>query len=90
MSNLINPSLSPDLYKEGNQKGEGVGRKIGQILCKKFTRNTRKVDVGYYSGGGPNHSKNRCVFAFSLFIAAPQPRGADHGVGSNFTPTSTI
>ena len=36
VSNLINLSLSPDLYKEGKEKGEGVGTKIGQIFCKKF------------------------------------------------------
>ena len=69
-------------------------RKIGQNLCKKFTKNTRKVDVGYYSGGGLNHSKNRRVLLFptnfSFFIAAPPSRGADHSVGLNFKPTYII
>ena len=68
-------------------------RKIGQNLCKKFTKNTRKVDVGYFSGREPNHSKNRRIFLFpanfSFFIAAPLSRGVDHGIGSNFTPTIT-
>ena len=38
VSNLINPSFSPDLYKEGKEKVMGVGRKTGRILCKKFTK----------------------------------------------------
>ena len=68
--------------------------------CKKFTRNTNlseileKVDVCYYFGEWPNHSKNLRVSIFpansSLFIAAPQPRGTDYGVSSNFTPTIII
>ena len=64
------------------------------ILCKTvYTKNTKKkVDVSYYSGGGPNHSKFTVLLAFpansSRFIAAPQPRGTDHGIGSNSTPTA--
>ena len=49
------------------------------------------ADVGYYSGGGPNHFKNPFSDYLSdknwLFIAASYPRGADHVVGSNSTPT---
>ena len=49
------------------------------------------MDVGFYSGGGPNHSKNLPLFTFSatlfLFIAASHTRGADLVVDSNFTPT---
>ena len=55
----------------------------------------KKVDVGYYSWGGPNHSKNSPSIYFSaqnlfLFIAASHTRGADLVVSSNFTPTGGI
>ena len=55
----------------------------------------KKVDVGYYSWGGPSHSKNSPSIYFSaqnsfLFIAASHTRGADLVVGSNSTPTILI
>ena len=59
-----------------------------------MARNTiRKVDVSYYSRGGLNHLKS--VFLdFStkmlLLIAALHPRGADHDVGLNITPTAIL
>ena len=49
------------------------------------------MDVDYYSDGGLNHSKFSALTCFPLdsshLIAVPQPRGADHGVGSNSTLT---
>ena len=63
--NLVNQSLSPALYKERKEKGLGVGRNFGRTLCKNLPSNTSKVDVGYYSGGGPNHSKTRRLLYFS-------------------------
>ena len=52
----------------------------------------KKVDVGYYSWGGPNHSKNSPSIYFSaqnlfIFIAASHTKGADLVVGLNSTPT---
>ena len=49
------------------------------------------MDVGYDSGGGPNHLKDSLVYRFLnlnsdqkiLFIAASYRRGADHVVGLN-------
>ena len=44
-------------------------RGLEDFLVELFEKNSfeipEKVDVGYYSGGGPNHSKNHCVFNFS-------------------------
>ena len=41
---------------------------LEEILVKLFVKNLleipEKVDVGYYSGGGPNHSKSHRVFDF--------------------------
>ena len=52
------------------------------------------MDVSYYSGGGPNHSKFTVLLTSpvdsSRFIAALPPRGADHDIGSNFIPTKRI
>ena len=52
------------------------------------------MNVGFYSGGGPNHSKTLSLFTFPvtffIFIAAPHARGADLVVGSDFTPTISI
>ena len=53
------------------------------------------MNVGYYSGGGPNHLKN---FLSSLYFFRPKIifhchitfRSVDHNVGSNFTPTMDI
>ena len=87
--------------------GDGMFCIIGNVasffVCKEKEEKIRKVgrkrgikhdsDVGYYSEGGPNHSKNSCPFIFPLnfhLIVASRPRGADHGVSSNFTPIDTI
>ena len=64
VSNLVDPSLSLALYKERKEEGLGVGRNFGRTLCKNLPSNTRKVDVGYYSGGGPNHLKTSRLFPF--------------------------
>ena len=52
------------------------------------------MDVGFYSGGGPNHSKTLSLLTFPvtffIFIAASHARGADLVVGSDFTPTNLI
>ena len=65
---------------------------VGISRKKKTLEIPEKVNVGYYSGRGPNHSKTTVLLTFpvdsSRFIAAPQPRGANRGVGSNFTPTA--
>ena len=77
-----------------NEKGLGVRKKLVENHCEKFTRNTKKVNVGYYSGRWPNHSKTLRLFSFSgqffLFIAAPPSRCTDHGVVLNSTPTLII
>ena len=65
MSNLINHSLSPDLYKDGKKKREGLEEKLVEIFVRNLQKILEKVDVDYYSGGGLNHYRNRCVFPFS-------------------------
>ena len=99
MSGLINltfPYLLRIAYKrKGRRRKRGLEKILLGILYKTVTRNTkRKVNVGYYSGGGPNHSKFIVLIVLpvdsSRFIAVPQPRGADDGVSSNSTPTISI
>ena len=52
------------------------------------------MNVGFYSGGRPNHSKTLSLLTFPvtffIFIAASHARGADLVVGSDFKPTVTV
>ena len=77
--------------KGGKVEGEGVGKRL---LCKTLSFENIKstVDVDYYSVGGSNHLKNSLSIyflqKFTLFIAVSHTRGTDHGVGSNYIPTT--
>ena len=97
MSGLINvtfPSLLWIAYKRKRRRREKrLGKFILRILCQTvdFQYQKKKVNVAYYSDGGPNHSKLSVLTILLLdsshFIAASQSRGTDHGVGSKSTPT---
>ena len=43
----------------------GLGEKLVEFSVRNLPEILEKVDVGYYFGGGPNHSKNLIVFDFS-------------------------
>ena len=53
------PSLLRSAYKrKSRRKEKGLGEFWLGILCKTVDyQYQKKVDVGYYSDGGPNHSK---------------------------------
>ena len=55
-------SPSENLYKEGNEKGKGVGKNYS--VNSPFGNSINTVDVDYYSGGGSNHLENPRLFIF--------------------------
>ena len=70
---------------------KGLEEKLVGFSVRNSLEILENVDVGYYFGERPNPLKTLMFFFLansSLFIAATQPRGADHVIGSNFTLTT--